>query len=199
MSPLVIENLQCRNGATVNLTVTEAECVCLSGPSGSGKTLMLRAIADLDPHGGRVFFGEVESSTISAPEWRKRVTLLPSESHWWYDTVGAHFPSPDVAALRALGFGADVLGWQVHRLSTGERQRLAIVRLLSRRPMALLLDEPTANLDVENTMRVEQLVKAYRKEHRAPVLWVSHDPKQVARVATRWFRIDNGRLIEERV
>lgn len=82
------------------------------------------------------------------------------------------------------------------RASTGERQRLALLRLLSNRPEALLLDEPTAALDPKNVAAVETLVADYRREHQVPVLWVSHDPEQIARVANRHFRVEDGRLHE---
>ena len=81
------------------------------------------------------------------------------------------------------------------RLSSGERQRLALLRLLSRNPKALLLDEPTANLDDVNQQRVEALVEAYRQAHGAPVLWISHDVAQQRRVATRRLTIEDSRRV----
>jgi energy-coupling factor transporter ATP-binding protein EcfA2 len=84
-----------------------------------------------------------------------------------------------------LGLGSDVLQWQVQRLSTGEKQRLAILRLLANRPRALLLDEPTASLDRENVDRAEGLLLEFCRDHKAPIIWVSHDPGQLERVAER--------------
>jgi ABC-type multidrug transport system ATPase subunit len=91
-----------------------------------------------------------------APDWRRRVGLLPAESGWWADRVGAHFITTNDARnpattptpiLARLGFEPDVLDWDVQRLSSGERQRLGLARLLLNRPEVLLLDEATANLD----------------------------------------------------
>jgi len=90
------------------------------------------------------------------------------------------------------------LSWDVQRLSTGERQRLAIARLLARTPEALLLDEPTGSLDPDNVERMEHLLAQYRSDRGAPVLWVSHDPDQAERVATRQFTLRDGRLVESR-
>lgn len=197
MSRLCIEDLRYHNCGPIDLIIGPSECVCLSGPSGSGKTLMLRAIADLDSHGGRVLLGDVEDSRLSAPEWRRRVGLLPAESQWWHDTVGDHFSGIETAWLHTLGFNDGVMAWQVSRLSTGERQRLALLRLLGNRPEALLLDEPTASLDPDNVRRAEELIAAYRQEGESPVLWISHDPEQIRRVADRSYRMNAGRITQQ--
>ena len=117
-----------------------------------------------------------------------------AESQWWHDRVGEHLADVDISLLEALGFGQDVLDFEVPRLSSGERQRLALIRLLSNGPQALLLDEPTASLDPENTRRVERLLTDYRGQHQAPILWVSHDPGQIKRIADRHYEIVTGKL-----
>jgi putative ABC transport system ATP-binding protein len=179
---------------TADFAVGAGECLCISGPSGSGKTLLLRAIADLDPSDGRVYLGDEERFSMGAPEWRRRVGYLPAESAWWADTVGEHFPRPVAGFLGELGFESAVLDRRVARLSTGERQRLALLRQLGMAPEALLLDEPTASLDPANTARIEALLESYRRDAGAAVVWVSHDPGQIARVADRHLRIHDGML-----
>lgn len=178
----------------VTQRVEPGEVVCLSGPSGSGKTRLLRAIADLDPHDGAIRLGSLDQTTTPAHEWRRAVALVPAESQWWSDRVGEHFERRMDEALEALGFPPEVVDWEVSRLSSGEKQRLALVRALSVRPRALLLDEPTANLDGENTERVERWLKAIITEHGLPVLWVAHDPGQIERMARRHLRIRGERL-----
>ena len=123
--------------------------------------------------------------------------LLAAEAGWWADRVGDHFAEVDVEALAALGFQPGIMDRAVRGLSSGERQRLALLRLLANRPEALLLDEPTANLDGEMTARVEALIEDYRRRHGAPVLWVSHDPAQARRVAGRRLRIADDALVPE--
>ena len=196
MDGLRIENLCFQGIGPLNLNVSSGECVGLYGPSGAGKTLFLRAVADLDPHEGKVFLDGAESAEMAGSQWRKRVGLLPTESWWWSDTVADHFHSPAPADLEALGFGPEVMGWSVSRLSTGERQRLAILRLLEHRPGALLLDEPSANLDPENIDRVERFLGAYRIGHRIAVIWVSHDRGQIKRVAARRFLLTRTGLLK---
>ena len=187
--------------APVSLSVAAGELVFVSGPSGSGKSLLLRAIADLDPHEGEAWLGSESRSAMPAPRWRRRVGLLPAESFWWADSVGAHFPDSGAGLaagldrlLGDLGFEPEVLAWSVSRLSTGERQRLALARLLVQGPEALLLDEATANLDPGNRDRVELAVQGYRVARDAAVLWVSHDPEQRERLGGRQLAIRDGRL-----
>ncbi len=193
---LSIAGLSTHTMADVNLEVPAGECVCLGGPSGAGKTQLLRAIADLDPHHGEVMLDGRSARSFRAHEWRRAVALLPAESQWWMDRIGDHFSRIDEAQWRALGFGTDTADWQVSRCSTGERQRLALLRLLVNAPRVLLLDEPTASLDPVSAERVEALIAAYRQQQQAAVLWVSHDAAQRARVAARELFVDGGRLRE---
>lgn len=213
MAGLTLSGIQPKILQPVDLELARGELVFLSGPSGSGKSLLLRAVADLDPHAGEALIDGTARSDMAAPQWRRRVGLLPAESHWWDDRVGDHFaasapsgsekavdgvPQVDPARfLQRLGFGAEVLGWNVSRLSTGERQRLSLARLLCNRPEVLLLDEATANLDPPNRDRVEAVIQGYRRDRGAAVLWVSHDPEQRRRLDGRRLAIVDGRLEPE--
>jgi ABC-type sulfate/molybdate transport systems ATPase subunit len=178
----------------VNLQIAPGEIVCLSGSSGSGKTRLLRAIADLEAHTGRIRLGETAQSDVTAHRWRGWVMLVPAESQWWAESVGAHLHEPPNGGLQALGFEEAAREWQVSRLSSGEKQRLALLRALSYGPRALLLDEPTANLDPESTLAAEHWLRDLTQDRQLPVLWVAHDPEQIARVADRHFRIEDSKL-----
>jgi len=187
-------HLSCAELSDLSFSLSASELVCLSGPSGAGKTLMLRSLADLDVNDGSVYLQGVQRERISPTEWRRQVGYLPAESRWWSDTVGEHFRRVQADILSQLGFEDEVLGWQAERLSSGERQRLALARLLSNQPRILLLDEPTANLDPVNTERVERLVTDYLRTHRAACLWVTHAADQIERVASRALYLDSHGL-----
>ncbi len=198
INDLQISDFTFQERGPYSLQIPAGSILGLQGDSGSGKTLLLRAIADLDPHLGEARLGDMDCAVVSGPHWRKTVALLPAESFWWFDSVGEHFHTPQAqnkTRLERIGFADDVMGWQVSRLSTGEKQRLAVVRLLQNSPRALLLDEPTASLDAANIGCVEALLLEYCREQQVPLLWVSHDSQQLERVAScRLFLEKNGTL-----
>lgn len=196
MACLHIEDVANDVLSPVSLNVHSGECVVISGASGTGKSLLLRAIADLDRHTGIITLDEVRIEDIAAQQWRARVGLLVAESAWWQETVAEHIPVIDTRNLDALGFEEKVGEWSISRLSTGEKQRLALARLLANKPEFLLLDEPTANLDPETVTKVEALLLRYCRETPAGVLWVSHDPAQIKRVADRHYRLSSQGLEE---
>lgn len=194
---LVVEELGFDQFGPFSLTLQAGECIGLSGPSGSGKTRLLRSVADLDVHTGCTWLDGVPCEDIPPPAWRRQVALLPAESAWWHDDVGAHFLQvPTSEKLESLGFDEDVMTWRVDRLSSGEKQRLAMLRLLSVQPRILLLDEPTANLDEDNADKVESLVAQYLYDTSAAAIWVGHALRQLQRVANRHYRILQGDLVE---
>lgn len=181
-----------------SLEVEGGECVSIRGASGSGKSLLLRAIADLDPCTGRVSLDGADRGSLPANEWRRRVTYVAADSGWWTDRVGDHFEFPDIAAgyLVRLGFHGNVMSWPVSRLSTGERQRLALLRAMVQGPRVLLLDEPTSALDPETTAKVESLLHE-KIAGGIIVLMVTHDAQQAKRMSGRSFRMKDGSLTEE--
>ena len=191
---LEIKELQRLMIGPVSLDVAAGECLSIAGPSGTGKSLLLRAIGDLDPHTGEVWLEGVPAAAIAPEEWRSRVGLLPPESSWWLPLVRDHFYDGVPVPLEHIGLSESILDQPVARLSSGEKQRLALMRLLSNRPRVLLLDEPTANLDPDNTRRIEAVIAEYCREQQAAVIWVSHDRQQAARVADRCFEVTGGVL-----
>jgi ABC-type iron transport system FetAB ATPase subunit len=194
MGHLHVHGLSTPHLEEIDLEIRPGEWVGITGPSGSGKSLLLRALADMDPFEGQIRLGDESVHSVPAPQWRRRVALLPATSAWWHDTVGPHFDGLDAPAYTTLGFPAEVRTWEIRRLSSGERQRLALLRVLALKPRVLLLDEPTANLDKANTGRAETLIKDYVQQHRAAVLWVSHDLEQLERLCSRGYQMEAGRL-----
>jgi ABC-type multidrug transport system ATPase subunit len=192
---LVVEGLRTKVGGPVGFSLRGGEIIAVRGPSGSGKSLMLRAIADLDPAEGEVTLDGTARARIPAPEWRRRVGFVPAESGWWADRVGEHFAdgAASSALIEALGIDPAALDWEVRRLSTGERQRLAIARALALEPEVWLFDEPTAALDAEAARLVERVI-AQGRDRGAAILLVTHDAAQAARLAGRSLFMAGGCL-----
>lgn len=196
MGSLTLKQFQSPLLAPIDLDLPAGRCATISGPSGSGKTRLMRALADLEPSQGQVCLNEQEKATFSGPQWRQKVGLLLAESGWWHERVGEHFPDLEAELFDRLEIERAAIDWEVSRLSSGERQRLSLIRLLCNHPQVLLLDEPTANLDQANTAKVEALIEYWREQHGVAVLWVSHDPQQRQRVGSQDWLIESGVLIE---
>ena len=194
---LSIRQFKFNHCGPIDLVIPGHVCIGLFGESGSGKSLFLRSVADLDDHDGEAQLEEAFCSKSEAPIWRQKVALLPAESQWWFDTVGEHFVDFDEKLRSKLGFDENVLQWQVSRLSSGEKQRLALMRMLQNNPQVLLLDEPTANLDQENTSIFEKIIRDYVSNHNACAIWVSHDRDQLKRVSREQYEMKQGRLVKQ--
>lgn len=181
----------------VHLELERGACVAIEGRSGAGKSVLLRMIADLDPHEGEAVLAGQACSRTPAPEWRRSVTYVAADSGWWLDRVDAHFAiGSDFAQLfPRVGMPAEAAQWPVARLSTGERQRLALLRALHPGNRVLLLDEPTSGLDPETTGKVEALLRE-RIAQGTAILMVTHDPAQPARLGARRFAMNDGQLQE---
>jgi putative ABC transport system ATP-binding protein len=191
---LTVHQLQRPGLSQVSLELRDGECVAVQGPSGAGKSLLLRAIADLDPNQGEVLLDGRSREALSAPAWRRQVVYVPAESGWWSERVGEHFSNWEKALplVQALHLPAAARDWPVQRLSTGERQRMALARALVLEPRVLLLDEPTSGLDSEAAAVVEQLL-GDRLHAGTSVLWVTHDAAQAQRIARQCLFVENGR------
>ncbi len=194
-SLLKLENVRHEGLDAAALELEAGDIALISGPSGSGKTRLLRAVADLDAHSGDVWLEGRHYLSVNPCEWRRQVGFLPTESHWWRKDPAGHFetPPPD-DALQRLKLDPALLKRPIAQLSTGERQRLALLRLLQYTPKVLLLDEPTGSLDADSAARVEAEVKRYLKDNDAAAIWVSHDEAQGKRLASRRYSMVGGKL-----
>lgn len=190
---LVVRGLRTLRGGSIDMDLGRGECVCVLGKSGSGKSVFLRLVADLDQGEGVVTLDGRDRNTWSGPEWRRRVIYQAAEPAWWGATVAEHFPAEASRLLPSwlndVGLPSDIASGDVVRLSTGERQRLALLRSLSRKPSVLLLDEPTASLDQATTLAVERLLQQEMAAGLG-ILMVTHSSEQAGRIAHRRLEMD---------
>jgi putative ABC transport system ATP-binding protein len=195
---LRVVNLRSHLAGPFDLTVEAGECVAMTGPSGAGKSLFLRMIADLDPSQGEVFLDATERRSLPAPAWRRRVVYSAAEPGWWSESIQDHFHGEAMVFARTmaprLGLAPGLLDGPVVRLSTGERQRLALIRALALASPVLLLDEATGALDEESTQRVEAVLRD-RLAAGVTIAIVTHSPAQATRLGHRHLRMTDRQLV----
>ena len=192
-----MRKLQSNLAGPVDLQVPKGQCAAVSGASGSGKTLLLRMIADLDPSTGEALLDSVSREDLAAPDWRRRVVYVGAESGWWLDRAIDHFAKADLGAAERLavrlGIAPERLAGSVGELSTGERQRMSLIRALVLEPPVLLLDEPTGPLDPLATERVEAVLTE-RLAAGTSIVIVTHDVRQAQRLNAKRYVMADGKL-----
>ena len=185
---LRVEHLRIGALPPLSFAVANGECLAVEGPSGSGKTRILRAIADLDPAEGQIFLDGAERHEMAPQAWRLAVRFVAAEPGWWADTPRQTLPADPAMMPRierlvgSLGLTEDTIDRPVSLLSTGERQRLALVRAVANEPSVLLLDEPTGALDAAAAALVEELIRFQLLAGKS-VLLASHDQGLIGRLA----------------
>ena len=190
---LRLEQMRSQRAGPLSLVLPAGTCLAITGPSGAGKSLLLRMIADLDANDGEAWVDGRARSGMDGPSWRRQVIYVAAEAGWWHDRVGPHFEAPPIDLAARLGLAPTIFDRQVHNCSTGERQRLGLLRALTRRPPVLLLDEPTGPLDPETAGQVEAVLRE-RLQEGTTILLVTHDAAQAQRLGTCRARAAEGRL-----
>ncbi len=191
---LELRGLRGRRAGPFDLALQPGSCAAVSGPSGAGKSLLLRMIADLDPNEGACLLDGADRAAFAAPDWRRRVVYAAAEPGWWGEAVEDHVdPAAALALAESLGLTRAHLRGPVARLSTGERQRLSLVRALLLDPPVLLLDEPTGALDEDATRAVEAVLRA-RLGAGCAIVLVTHSGAQAERLGDVRLRLSHGRF-----
>ncbi|HMO12964.1 MAG TPA: ABC transporter ATP-binding protein [Pirellulaceae bacterium] len=205
----VIKNYVQPNGELVQILdiphyeIGKGEHVALVGPSGCGKTTLLHIIAGIvRPNSGRVMLDQVEVTRYSESTRDKirankigyifqTFNLLPAFSALENVMLGMAFASGKQDRQRAQALLERVgLKHRLHNkpgaMSVGEQQRVAVARALANRPVLLLADEPTANVDPKNQQQIVELIRNTAKEEESAILMVTHSPE----VTRQFDRVD---------
>jgi putative ABC transport system ATP-binding protein len=196
----------------VNLLVEEGEFVAVVGPSGCGKSTLLHILGGLTyPTTGKVLVdGNDFSHMTDADRTRfrrhkigfvfQRFNLLPTLTARQNVTIAQHIqgngfnPHRFESVVELLGI-RDKLNHKPYALSGGEQQRVAIARAIICEPKILLTDEPTGNLDTENSQVVLNMMRALNRSFRQTILMITHNPEAAA-IADRIVRMRDGRIID---
>lgn len=210
--------------ADVSFAMEEGASVGLVGESGSGKSTLSRLVCRLlDPSEGAIRFegediGETKARDFHASPLRPAIQLVFQDPH---DSLNPRFTAFDSIAhplrrfrvpsgreglrrrvhecARRTGLAPDLLDRLPHQLSGGQKARVGIARALACRPRLLVLDEPTAALDVSVQAVVLQLLDRLRREEGLSFLFVSHDLNVVRMMCQRIVVLREGRIVEEGV
>lgn len=196
----------------ISFTVAPGQLVALVGPSGAGKTTITSLVARLyDATSGVVRIGGVDVTTARLTSLHETVGMVTQEAHLFHDTIRGNLAYANPSAteehmrtaleaaqvwplVESLPSGLDtVVGDRGHRLSGGEKQRLAIARLLLKGPAVVILDEATAHLDSESEVAVQRALDVALDGRTAFV--IAHRLSTV-RGADLILVVDDGRIVE---
>jgi ATP-binding cassette, subfamily B, bacterial len=197
----------------ISLDIAPGRLVALVGPSGAGKTTITSLVARLyDPTGGAVRIGGVDLRSVGFESLHDAVGVVTQDAHLFHDTIRSNLlyarPQATEAELEqvlrsaqiwplisSLPQGIDtVVGDRGHRLSGGEKQRIALARLLLKAPGIVVLDEATAHLDSESEAAVQRALEQTLEGRTAIV--IAHRLSTV-RAADLIAVIDGGRIVEQ--
>ena len=198
----------------VNLAVEAGEFLAIVGPSGSGKSTLFHVVGGLTPPtSGHVKIDGVDLAAMTdggRTKMRQRTVgfvfqkfnLLPTltaqqnieiarDISGYHDFDRGHFDE----IVRLLGI-RERLGHRPFALSGGEQQRVAIARALANSPKILLADEPTGNLDTENSLAVLNMLRDLNQRLGQTILMITHNPEAASYCAHRIVRMRDGKIVD---
>ena len=200
----------------LSLAVMPGEFVGVIGPNGSGKTTLLRLLAGVaQPSGGEVRLAGRDIRAIPPAERARQIAVVFQEARVLFNFSvleialmgraprlgrwGMERPE-DFAAARAALAEMDLAGREdrhLHELSSGERQRALIARALAQEPRIVLMDEPTAFLDLKHRLQIHAILTRLNRERGLTVVATSHDLNLAARYGSRLVLLHEGRAVAD--
>lgn len=199
----------------VSFSVEQGEFIAIVGPSGSGKSTLLHILGGVDTaSGGNVIINGTDISTLDETALaifrRRQIGLI----YQFYNLIpiltveeNLTLPllldgrTPDKQQIETLAQKLGLYNRLSHlpsELSGGQQQRVSIGRALLNNPALLLADEPTGNLDSENSKEIMELLRRFNKEYKQTVIIITHD-ERIALSADRVIAISDGRIVRDEV
>ncbi|MBU2599633.1 ABC transporter ATP-binding protein [bacterium] len=198
----------------INFHVSEGEFLGIIGPNGAGKTTLLKVMTGVKRAlNGKIMLDDKDISSLSRKEIAKIMAVVPQSifipplftvedvvlmGRYAHQENRFGVTKQDLAVCEEAMRKTDTIGFrhrQINELSGGERQAVIIARALAQEPKILMLDEPTANLDIKHQMRVLGLVKTLVREHGITTVMVIHDLNLAARFCDRLILLHNHRIL----
>lgn len=199
----------------LNLKIGKGEFVSIIGASGSGKSTLLHMLGGVDqPTKGKIYIDDIDISSMDETKLalfrRRKVGLI----YQFFNLIPTLTVEKNILLpmlldgrkpkreefdkiVKMLGLN-ERLNHLPNQLSGGQQQRVAIARSLIYRPSIILADEPTGNLDRQNSESILEMLKISNKEYNQTILIITHDEK-IALSADRMIRIDDGKVVSDEV
>jgi iron complex transport system ATP-binding protein len=218
---LEIKNLSCGYDSQIilsdiNLTVEKGKLLGIIGPNGSGKTTLLRAITGvIRPKEGNIFFEDKDIYQIGLKELAKKIAVVPQSIITNSMTVEEFVLLGRIPHYKKFQFFETKKDQEIVRkafeltdtfklknrsileISSGERQLVLIARALAQEPKLLLLDEPTAHLDIGHQIKIMNLIKKLNEKEGLTVLVVLHDLNLASQYCEELVLLNEGKIIRQ--
>ncbi|MCF8094651.1 MAG: ABC transporter ATP-binding protein [Desulfobacteraceae bacterium] len=199
----------------VSFSVQRGECFIIIGPNGSGKTTLMKILTGLHrADSGRIFIDGSEVGDYKRSELARKMAFVPQQVPMDFPflvkdvvlfgrsphlgTFGLESAGDRALARRAMEFTEvdNLAERRIDQLSGGERQRVFIARAICQEPEIMLLDEPTAALDIAHQLKVMDLMEKMKLEKQITVVMVSHDVNLAAMYSDTLLLINHGRIVQ---